>query len=280
MSLTLRCTPLETHVIDGVEVHVKREDMCWPFPAISKARGVWHAIENRPDAKVLAVVDTGKSVNGLLVTTIGLTLGRKMVVGYPTYVKTPGVVPGPTLSIQSLSPSGDVELAPIQANRQFVMLSSMRQRMQKRYGDDGWFLFPTGLRLPETVRAVEEQMRSVTQTLGQVGTVVVPTGTGTHLAGVLRGHAGEVLAVQGYARPEARFRRDVHAMMDVKGEGRVSLDHSRLTVITSMCGYFEARPDKLPPWPANMHYEVKAYKFLLGVVRSLRQPVVFWNIGQ
>lgn len=287
--ITLKETPLEKHciamdayTIEETKYHaiwVKREDLCWPYPPISKARGVWAAIESRPDAKTLAVVDTGKSVNGLLVTTIGLTFKRKIIVGYPRYVDNPDAIPGPVLAIQSLA-HGDVELIPIPANRQFVMRARMKAILEDRHKKGSsilreYFLFPTGLRLPETVTAVEGQMRDVAQTLGHVGTVVVPTGTGTHLAGVLRGFPGDVVAVQGYSRPEARFRIDVERMAGA------NIYQKRLRVVTSLCDYYEARPEHLPPWPANPYYECKAYTWLRipGVIESLAQPIVFWNIG-
>jgi len=262
---TLSDTPLETYPINGVPILVKREDLCWPFPPLSKARGVYRAIERRPGVNV-AVVDTGRSLNGQLVATIGLTFGRQVKCGYPCYINDLNAIPGPALSIRSLG----VELVPLPASRQFVM----RAEMQRRIPED-WFLFPTGLRLPETVEAVAEQMVLVLRECNP-GTVIVPTGTGTHLAGILRAFYGDVIGIQGYARPVERFRRDVQRMAKLD-----STVQSRLRVVTSMCEYYEVRPDKLPPFPANMHYEVRAWKWLSmeGVVESLKQPILFWNIG-
>jgi hypothetical protein len=99
--MKLRKTPIETHEVEGVPIWVKREDLCWPFPALSKARGVYLAMERRPGVNV-AVVDTGRSLNGQLVATIGLTLGRQVQCGYPVYVSSPDAIPGPALAIQSL----------------------------------------------------------------------------------------------------------------------------------------------------------------------------------
>lgn len=263
--VTLRETPIENYDVAGIPVWVKREDLCWPFPNLSKARGVWRAIETRPGMNV-AVVDTGRSLNGQLVSTIGLTLGRQVQCGYPVYVANPDAVPGPALAIRSLG----VTLVPLPANRQFVMRAEMARRLPA-----GWFLFPTGLRLPETVDATEEQMRSLQEERGAIGTVIVPTGTGTHLAGILRAFSGEVIAVQGYAREERRFRSYVERM------ARFAVNQKRLHVVTSLCDYYEVRPDRLPPFPANAHYEVRAWKWLngTGVVETLRKPIVFWNIG-
>lgn len=273
MVAALRSTPIEPYKVDGVTVLVKREDLCWPFPPLSKARGVWAAIEARPEAQTVAVVDTGRSLNGQLVATIGLTLGRKVICGYPVYKDDPpGTLPGPALAIRSLG----VELLPLQANRQFMMRHAMERFLFNRFLDlNSWFLFPTGLRLKETVAAVEHETREAVAEANP-GTVVAPTGTGTHLAGVLRGFEGQVVAVQGYAREEERFRRDVERMA-----GLGPCIQNRLRVVTSMCDYYENRAERLPPFPAHAHYEVRAWAWLHtpGVMETLRQPVLLWNIG-
>lgn len=267
---TLSKTPIEVHPVDGVNVLVKREDLCWPFPPLSKARGVYAAMEARPDVRVMAVVDTGRSLNGQLVATIGLTLGRKVLVGYPRYVRDPEAIPGPCLAVRSLG----VPLVPLVAGRQFTMLYEMANHLIQTV-DESWFLFPTGLRLKETVAAVEAETRMAVAEANP-GCVVVPTGTGTHLAGVLRGFEGHVIAVQGYAREEQRFRRDVERMT-----GLGPCIQNRLRVVTSMCDYYENRAERLPPFPAHAHYEVRAWAWMHtpGVMETLRQPVLMWNIG-
>lgn len=270
-----RDTPIEVYRLGGVDILVKREDQCWPYPPISKARGVYKAAVDRPGVN-LAVVDTGRSLNGLIVITIGLELGRKVTVGYPTYVN--GTASALLPALKSFSGSGNVALFPLQANRQFVMLAEMRRLVAERTEETGepWFVYPTGLRLPETTLAVEEEMRRLSLDLRTApGTVVIPTGTGTHLAGILRAYSGDVVAVQGYSRPEPRFRADVERMAGC------DIDQSRLRVITSLHDYYEVRPDLLPPFPASMHYECRAWSWLRDVgPASLKQPIIFWNIGQ
>lgn len=275
MILAPKDTPLQQYEIDGVSVWVKREDLCWPFPALSKARGVYEAMIRRPGMN-MAVVDTARSLNGQLVATIGLTLGRKVICAYPVYKASPLAIPGSILAIKSLEGSGDVELVPLQANRQFVMRFELIKRLEET-GHPSCFIFPTGLRLPETVTETYKQMVKVQAEgilSGKVGTVIVPTGTGTHLAGILRAFSGDVVAVQGYARPEARFRADVQKLAGA------DINQARLRVITSLCDYFEVLADRLPPFPANMHYEVRAWKWLSsGNIGALKKPIVFWNIG-
>ncbi len=268
--ITLRDTPIEIHKIRGIDVHVKREDLCWPFPPLSKARGVWAAIESRPGVNV-AVVDTGKSLNGQLVATIGLQFGRKVLCGYPQYKNSPFEIPGPALAIKSLG----VPLIPLQASMQFMMRHAMSEYLRENTEGE-WFLFPTGLRLPETVGAVAAVVRGLPF---EPGTIVVPTGTGTHLAGILRAFTGDVIAVQGYDRGEKRFRQDVGNM--VLGNFLIAAYNARYRVIRSHLGYYEVRSERLPPFPANPSYEVKAWAWLNtpGVVESLTQPIVFWNIG-
>lgn len=195
-------------------------------------------------------------------------MGREVMCGFPRYVSDPHAIPGPTHALVSLG----VQLVPLQANRQFVMRAEMRKLVPP-----DWFLFPTGLRLPETIEATEAEMRAVMEEM-PVGTVIVPTGTGTHLAGILRAldkrRDIEVIAVQGYAREPIRFARDVYRASKTE-------PHPRLHIVVTMCTYYEVRADKLPPFPAHLHYEVRAWKWLTtnDTVHQLTQPIVFWNIG-
>lgn len=264
-------TPVETYFIRDVPILVKREDLCWTFPALAKARGVWSAIEKRPKAN-LAVVDTARSLNGQLVATIGMTLGRKVVAGYPVYKHRPNELVGPTLALKSLG----VELVPLQANRQFVMRAAM-ERWLASNKKGKWYLFPTGLRLSESVEAVAQEAAR-TELLEPPGTVVVPSGTGTHLAGLVKAYWDtncDFIALLGYKRSESTFRRYVQRASDI------DVPESRLRVIIVEDDYYEARPKLIPPFPAHLHYECKTWNWLSipGVVEGLKQPVLFWNIG-
>lgn len=266
MKIGLSRTPIEEHeLLDGSRVFVKREDSCWPYPATSKARGVYRAVLRRPEAAGFAAADTGRSYNGLLVGTICLHLKRPVVAGYPVYKATPEALTGTAVACRSLG----IPLFKLKANRQFVM----RSELEKKLPPD-WFVFPTGLRLPETVEAVSEEMMAVLESGFEPGTVVVPSGTGTHCAGIVRAFGGNVVAVQGYDRPEATFRSDVERAAGV-------VAGLRLRIVRSVLGYFEVRSDRLPPFPANPYYEVKAWKWLNtpGVYKALAKPVLFWNIG-
>ncbi len=261
-------TPVEEYAIRGVPIYVKREDLCWSFPPLSKARGVWKAIERRPKLN-LAVVDTARSLNGQLVATIGMTLKRKVVCGYPKYKYRPDEITGPTLALQSLG----VELIPIPANRQFVMRAAMEKVLKARKG--GWYLFPTGLRLPESV---EEIAREAALTDINPGTIIVPSGTGTHLAGLVRAYdrgKPDYVALLGYKRSETAFKSYV------KRASGVALDLERLRMIVTEEDYYKVTPELLPPFPGHLHYECRAWNWLNkpGVVEGLRTPILFWNIG-
>lgn len=264
-------TAIERHDLLGREILVKREDTCWPWPATSKARGARRAILDRPGVN-LAVVDTGRSTNGLLVAALGRDLGREVAVGYPVFKGDPG---GKT-SVASQCDTLGVETIGIPAASQWIMRGRMAKILQAT-GRADWFLFPTGLRLQETVDEVAAIAAEIQRAIAP-GVVIVPSGTGTHCAGVMRGVACPIVAVQGYFRPEARFRSYVARAAGLA----LAESDRRLRVIGSVLTYYESRPDRLPPFPANLYYEAKAWAWLRipGSLESLPAgPIVFWNIG-
>jgi hypothetical protein len=271
-------TPIETYSIRGVPIHVKREDLCWPYPPLSKARGVYQALLNRPEISNIGVVDTGRSLNGLLVSTIGSVLQRKVFVGYPVYKGLPDEIPGSANRARGMG----AEIIGLPANRQFVMRSRMLGMMTRRFGAGNFYVLPTGLRLPETVCAIEQVIYKTVAEFGPIGTLIVPTGTGTHLAGLLRGLCSNLfqsnntdfVAVMGYERRPSRFMRDLERA------ARRPITR-RLRIVDEGFDYYEVRARLLPPFPANLHYETRAWQWLNdpGVVESLKPPILFWNIG-
>jgi hypothetical protein len=220
----------------------------------------------------LAVVDTARSLNGQLVATIGMTLKRKVLCGYPVYKGDPlELIPGNVHALRSWG----IDTVALQANRQFVMRAAMKRELEKRGGE--WFLFPTGLRLPESVHAIEEEGNKVRDELSPK-TVIVPSGTGTHLAGLIRAWEGtstEFIATLGYKREEMRFRRDVKRAVGY------DFDQRKLRVVMTDSEYYDVHPDQIPPWPAHLHYECRAWSWLKkhSDLETLPQPICFWNIG-
>lgn len=266
--MTPRSTPVEVHRVDGFDVYVKREDLCWMTPGLSKVRGLYRVIGSRSKSETIAAVNTGHSWNGLAIASVATALGYSAVIGYPRYKARPDEIPPKTLAIREHFPS--VELLPLQANRQFMMLFEAKTTLKER--GRPFYLLPTGLKLPETADAVEAQMRAVLREFLIPGTVVVPTGTGTHAAGILRAFDGDVALVLGYSRSVSVLLDDIERL----APGR---SMSRVTIVPSLDDYADEAPDVSMPWSGNPRYEGKAFTWLRTALPSLRQPVLFWNIG-
>lgn len=272
-------TPIETYTIRGVPVQVKREDLCWPYPPFAKARGVYASMIARPRVQTFAVADTARSMTGLLVSTIASTLGKRAIVGYPKYKKTPDAMPGSAARSKSLG----MEVIGIPANRQFMIVAGLKQILSHR--PEEIYLFPNGLKTPESVGAVEMESLKVLAQLGKIGTAVVPTGAGTHLAGVIKGLTPDLLhpgacpvfvCVMGHHHStEKHFRREMEKLSGRK------CSPERLKIIDRGYDYYDVRPQFPPPFPSGVQYEWRAWNWLAepGVVESLPQPILFWNIG-
>jgi hypothetical protein len=126
------------------------------------------------------------------------------------------------------------------------------------------YMLPTGLRLAETRIAVAVEARR--HCMDGYDKVIVPTGTGTHLAGVIEGFRGgltEVVGVLGYSQNLMRLAKyakvDPDALMDESYEYKDKVEYPA-------------------PFDANPYYETKAWKWIQENRRP-REKILLWNIG-
>ena len=164
-----------------------------------------------------------------------------------------------------------------------MVVARLREILRSR--PEEIYLFPNGLKTPDSVNAVETEVRKVLAQLGSIGTAVVPTGAGTHLAGVIKGltpdliHPGSrplFVSVLGHHHTtEKHFRREMARL-----SGR-PCEEDRLQIIDSGYDYYDVKPQFPPPFPSGVQYEWRAWNWLAkpGIIESLPQPILFWNIG-
>jgi 1-aminocyclopropane-1-carboxylate deaminase/D-cysteine desulfhydrase-like pyridoxal-dependent ACC family enzyme len=275
-------TPLETHMLNGVPILVKREDLCCPFPgpSFSKIRGVVAHIKNRTES-VIGVLDTYHSKAGWAVAYVCLELGKQCVDFWPRF-KADNYTGGPAPRFQQQQAAElGATLVDLQAGRSAILYHTAKKHLRENYPDS--YLMPNALKLPESITEnAAEAVRTAPHLPGS-GTLVISISSGTVAAGVLLGFAQarlldnyNVILHMGYSRSQDATREYIE-----KAAGLTLGD--RIKFIDEGYGYADAAPKNAQaPFPCNKFYDLKAYHWLSTLEPEEligRGPVVFWNIG-
>lgn len=270
MSLVVSNTPWDRYDVDGIIVHVKREDLCCPYPgpSFSKIRGVERYIGKLLKGTIVGVMDTRHSKAGWGVSYVCNQLGYKCVDFYPVLKSDNGL----RENQQRASELG-AQLYPMKAGMSAVLYNQAKKIMREEFGG---IMLPNGLHLQESVDATAEELIEYTPPELLDGTWVVSISSGTLGTGMLKGldevswNEIEVIFHMGYSRSQQTIRKFITDM---------GLPNDGVELIDEGYEYADKVDNSWIPFPCNEYYDAKAFTWLAYNVKSLREPVVFWNIG-
>lgn len=282
----LRSTPIETFQLNGHDILVKREDLCCPLPgpSFSKMRGVVAHIASRPEGTI-GVLDTLHSKAGWGVAWACRELGKHCVNFWPYYkreVLAGGVTP--LREAQRHSEELGSELVRLKAGRSAVLYHEAKKLLMGYHGgSENAYMMPNALKLRESVVENAAEVVRSRSALPAKGTVVISISSGTVAAGVIKGlhllgflTSYEVVLHMGYSRSVAATLSYVREQSGTDCDGVAVVDE----------GYDyadKARPGAPCPFPSNEHYDLKAWRWLQSreprLLAAMKQPIVFWNIG-
>lgn len=277
-------TPLQTVMVHGIPVLVKREDLCCPHPgpSFSKIRGVYAHLRKRPES-VIGVLDTLHSKAGWAVSYVCKALGKRVFNYYPVYKSKPDEFRLP----QRIAREYGASLVPLPAGRSAVLYHSAKRDVMGRSADA--YMMPNALKLYESVTENRDELLRTAKNLPKTGTMIISMSSGTVAAGVMAGlrdagllgsslfHHGDwrVVLHMGYSRSDDACRRYISAMAG-------DLDWRFIHFVDQGYAYAD-KVDVEVPFPCNEYYDAKAWKWLLNeqITRQLdaKGPIVFWNIG-
>lgn len=278
--LVVHGTPWETYDIDdGVEVHVKREDLCCPHPgpSFSKIRGLEAYLSKIPPGTPVGVLDTVHSKAGWGTAYLCKTLDLPCYNFYPVYVKELDADGNHKLRHnQKVAADLGAMMVPLSAGRSFILYHQAKKELGRLTGSAGVML-PNALKLDEAVDATAAEVVNYTPDALLDATWVVSVSSGTIAAGVLKGlhqHQpdADLVLHLGYSRSKDAVKKYVFDRSGVRSDDVVVVDE----------GY--AYKDKVSslqiPFPCNEYYDAKAWWWLVDYgINELRYPLVFWNIG-
>lgn len=270
-NLVVSNTPWELYEVDGVLIHVKREDLCSPFPgpSFSKIRGVERHLRGLQKPITVGVVDTVHSKAGWGVAYICQALGLRCIDFYPVRKADIGLRYNQRMAFFELG----AELAPLQAGMSAVLYNRAKTILKQM--DPNSIMMPNGLKLQESVDATAEELVDYTPKSLLCGTWVVSTSSGTLTAGVMKGlhmagFDGTVISHMGYHRDHDNLMKYLQT---------ASGSHVHVVLVDEGYDYKDGVDNSWIPFPCNEFYDAKAFKWLCNDLHAFEEPICFWNIG-
>jgi len=276
-------TPIEEYNVQGKAVYVKREDLCSPFPGPNNAkiRGVYaHLVKLKQKGITdVGILDTKISRAGWVVAYCCSVLGLKCHDFYPIYKNDT------RLRFQQLmAKSFGANLIPQKASKQSIRYARAKKYMREIKNS---VMLPDMLMLPESVIEVSKVLKAIDDEL-LTGTVVVPVGSGTMLTGILKGlfekNKFQKPKVYGIlasnVTPESRYSNVCRLLKSFYPKHTRLATQIKLRLKILNCGFEYLTPEYYPsPFPCDIYYDRKAWKWLCEYIGKLEEPILFWNIG-
>lgn len=284
-------TPIEEYDCDGFPVMVKREDMCGPegAPTFSKIRGLFPHLqalmESNPDLEVIGYVETSISMAGWGVAWACHMLGLRCLIFDPQYLPETEL---PLLRYHRTQwERYGAELYSQPAGMARVNWNIARNVMRQDYGCRG-HLLQLGLPLYESVTATAEELKyTIREQMPEVGSIVVNVGSGTIAAGILQGlslMAGyeqtPVWGVMGRSGNIPKKEKQIYIKAEIPPEGSLFADIRPPLLLQDPGWEYTQMCKGKAPFPCHPYYDLKAWDWLKHNIKTLEQPVLFWNIGR
>jgi 1-aminocyclopropane-1-carboxylate deaminase/D-cysteine desulfhydrase-like pyridoxal-dependent ACC family enzyme len=262
-----RRTPIEQYGVLGRKVFVKRDDLfgVYPAPPLGKLRGLETLLKSYHQEGIRAVgcwdTRVSKLGQGLAVLVQNFS-DMRAVISYPCRKGHP--VPNAIQIAEALG----AEVIPIRGNHVGICYSQATKLVRKLRGK----MLPFGLDCPEAVLAIAEEAATVQTDLVRGGTVIICSGSGVTLAGLLIG-----LPV---------LPQRLIAISSGRSTGKILACVSQY--VPKIPNTLEVRAATFPydyalefpcPFPSHPHYDLKAWKYLVDHIRLLPDPIFFWNVG-
>jgi hypothetical protein len=166
----------------------------------------------------------------------------------------------------------------VPAGRTKINFYFAKKHLQENYPKS--IMIPIGLRVQETVDATgAEWVRTMDNF--QPDVTVVPVGSGTILAGILKYAKeldGELVGVMCYTGSQNRKAKSIFAKAG-KSPGALLFPAVNMSLVDAGWEYTEYATTYCP-FPCHPYYDLKAWDWLVKNMKVLKGKVLFWNIGK
>jgi len=267
-------TPVERYEVGEKLVYVKRDDLCCPFPGPNnaKARGVYGYMKMLANCGIenFGVLDTKISRSGWIVAWVGQKLGVKVYDFYPVYKDDTGL-----RFTQKMAKALGAELFGQPGSMQWWRYYQAKAEMTRV----GGHMLPDMLKLSTSVEEVASVVEKTNKRYLK-GTIVISVGSGIMLAGVMKGLKRkdvypDIYGVLVTRNSKKRVEKNVLRFLPVLDNMKV---WSCLKLVDPGYEYLEKELCETP-FPCDVYYDRKAWKWLVDNLDKLKEPILFWNIG-
>jgi hypothetical protein len=259
------------------DLWVKHEEQCCPGgPNFSKTRGVFAHVKKRPE-KFIGVLDTRHSAGGWAVARACKELGKQCVEFYPVLKGWNGELGAVQQECRKLG----AQLLPLKAGRSAVLYHQAKKWLagspDLTFGHES-YLMPNALKLPEMVSETAAEVERTK--IPDVDVVLISASSGTIAAGLIQGlrkigWQRRVVVHLGYTRPIGAVRSYLAKMSAIPFGGMGLVD-----IVDEEYAYSdEASPGPTPPFPSNVYYDLKAFRFWIKDGREKYGKALLWNVG-
>jgi threonine dehydratase len=281
--LVLSNTPVDRYSYGGTTYYVKREDLACaaPGPPFAKIRGLFpHLLSLQArGVKEVGYVDTAISMAGWGISYLCRHLGMTAVVYYPKYKD--GYRHNQKEYVARWQEFGAIIVPLTHPTKLQINMHVAKRTFTEDYPKGVWL--ENGLRLSETVAAVEEEYVLTTKSI-HPKSIVCSVGSGVMLAGIIRGVLASTKSISGmygvlvnkYSVPHKK-RKDIFVFARVYDDLFTPLGF-QLHLVNPGYAYEDVVVPNAP-FPCNPYYDMKAYAWMLDNINKLPQPILFWNIG-
>lgn len=287
MNLIKNNTPIEIHKVNGVDIYVKREDLCstYPAPPFSKIRGLFRHLQKlkTQGIKTVGYVETPISMAGWGIAWGAKELGMKSVIYEPQYVEQKK---GYNKSLNVMKKHKRMweyfgaTILPIPAGRTTVNNYIAQKDFYNKFGKES-LLLPIGISLKETIEETDMEYCRTIDTHGYFDNIVIAVGSGTICAGIFgrvaREKKGKVIGILCRNGSILKKSINIHKKAGIPYEGGF-LQNSRLKLIDPGWEYTQKCEIK-QPFPCHPYYDLKAWDWLVKNIDNLSGKILFWNIG-
>ncbi len=282
IKMLTRSTPIELYKIKNNEIYVKREDLATipPGPPFAKSRGLEPKLLSLKVTGVNTVgyCDTSISMGGFAVSYFCKEMGLKSVIFYPVYKD--GERHNQTFQFKKWKEFG-AEIIPLEKpNRLMINWYRARKILKEKYPDGE--MLPQGLPFKETIDSVSDEIKRDEDTFKVVKTIVLCIGSGTMLAGILKGlysidSTAEIYGVIVAPKSIDKMKNKIYKMANVFDSGFFAFK-GNVNVIDAEFEYTDKEIFECP-FPCNPYYDRKAWKWMIENINDFEKPLLFWNIG-